>query len=241
VENLAADDTWLLAWDLSGARGVLVLDGPGTTLYHEIAGTTRVSHLFVTAGDLLSSAGIAPQAIGLFGVGRGPGSFTGVRVAVTAAKVLADALHVPLVAPDSLMVLAAGTGADNEAVLAAIDARRGEVYHALYRIKQGYPTALIDTCVASPETAAASLEAWMKVEGCGAVGVGSGVDAYREAWPDGLVRAGEDHPRAEGLVDLCRLAHGRGETVDPMALLPFYLRRPDAREGCGDVKGGGIC
>jgi tRNA threonylcarbamoyladenosine biosynthesis protein TsaB len=238
---MAADDTWLLAWDLSSPRGKLVLDGPGTTLQCEIAGTSRVSSLFVAAGDLLSNAGIAPRALGLLGVGRGPGSFTGIRVAVTAAKVMAATLHVSLVAPDSLMVLAAGAGADNGAVFAAIDARRGEVYHALYRITQGYPTALIDPCVASPETAAASLEAWMKVGGCGAVGVGSGMDAYREVWPDGLVRAGEDHPRAEGLVDLCRLAHGRGETIDPMALLPLYLRRPDARERCGDVKRGGIC
>ncbi len=158
---MAADDTWLLAWDLSGARGVLVLDGPGTTLYREIAGTTRVSHLFVTAGDLLSSAGIVPQAIGLLGVGRGPGSFTGVRVAVTAAKVLADALRLPLVAPDSLKVLAAGAGEEGDTVFAAIDARRGEVYHALYCIDHGHPRVLMEPSVTSPVAAAASLHAWI--------------------------------------------------------------------------------
>jgi tRNA threonylcarbamoyladenosine biosynthesis protein TsaB len=238
---VASDDAWLLAWDLSAARGVLVLDGPGTTLYREIAGASRVSDLFVAASELLAGANIAPDALGLLGVGRGPGSFTGVRVAVTAGKVLADTLGITLVAPESLAVLAAGAGADGDAVFAAIDARRGEVYYALYHVDNGYPIVLMEPRIASPESAAASLYAWMEREGRGTIGVGSGIGTYSGVWPEDMDSAEGVYPRAGGLVDLCRIAHGRGETVDPMALLPFYLRRPDAREGCGDVKGGGIC
>ncbi len=238
---MAADDAWLLAWDLSAARGVLVLDGPGSTLYREIAGASRVSDLFVAASELLAGANIAPDALGLLGVGRGPGSFTGVRVAVTAAKVLADTLGITLVAPESLAVLAVGAGADGDAVFAAIDARRGEVYYALYHVDNGYPVMLMEPCIASPESAAASLHVWMEREGRGTIGVGSGIGSYSGVWPEDMVVAEGEHPRAEGLVNLCRLAWGRGETADPTALLPLYIRRPDARERCGDIKGGGIC
>ncbi|MEW6553324.1 MAG: tRNA (adenosine(37)-N6)-threonylcarbamoyltransferase complex dimerization subunit type 1 TsaB [Actinomycetota bacterium] len=244
---MTGEKAWLLAWDLSAPRGVLALDGPGTTLRHEIAGAMRVSRLFVVAGELLAEAGIAKDALGLLGVGCGPGSFTGVRVAVTAAKVLAAALHVPLVAPDSLMVLAAGAGEtggggeEGRYVFAAIDARRGEVYHALYRVEGGRPHVLMEPSVATPESAAASLLSWMEGEGHAVIGTGSGIEAYRTAWPREMRPVGGRHPCAEGLVGMCRLARDRGEDADPMTLLPFYLRRPDTRERCGDEARGGNC
>lgn len=231
-----ADKPWLLAFDLSTPRGALVVDGPGITLCGEVDASSRASQLFVLAGDLISEAGICPRDIALFGVGRGPGSFTGVRVAVTAAKLLASVLAIPLVAPDSLMVTAAGSGEDEDLVFAAIDARRGEVYHAFYRMCGGFPEALMDPCVAPPESAAASLRGWMEKLDRGVVGVGNGIAAYPDAWPEGMKVAGTDAPGAESLAELCRLAYKRGETVDPVALLPLYLRRPDARERCG---GGG--
>ncbi len=238
---MGMDNAWLMALDLSAPRGVLALDGPGGTLQREVAGASRVSRLFVAAGELMSEAQISPRDLGLLGVGRGPGSFTGVRVAVTAAKVLASVLAVPLVAPDSLMVNAAGVGKEARAVFAAIDARRGEVYHALYRLENGYPRVLVEARVGPPAEAALSLAAWMEEEGGGVVGVGSGIDEYGGVWPEGMERATGEYPRAEALAELCRLAYGRGEMVDPVALLPLYIRRPDARERSAGEKGAGYC
>jgi tRNA threonylcarbamoyladenosine biosynthesis protein TsaB len=189
----------------------------------------------------MEGAGISPQELGLLGVGRGPGSFTGVRVAVTAAKVLASVLEIPLVAPDSLAVTAVGAGEHGEVVFAAIDARRGEVYNALYRLDGGYASVLMEPCVAPPESAAASIQVWMEREGSGVIGAGSGIDAYPDVWPEGMTKAEGEYPRAESLERLCRVAYGRGESVDPMTLLPFYLRRPDARERCEGGGGAGIC
>lgn len=233
---MEADERWLMALDLSIPRGVLLLDGPPGTLRRDVDGASRASHLFVAAAELISEAGIDPGKIGLIGVARGPGSFTGVRVAVTAAKVLASVLDVPLVAPDSLMVTAMGAGEQGDAVFAAIDARREEIYHALYRRDRGYPEVLVEPRVAAPESAAAALRDWMEREGCGVAGVGDGIEAYPVIWPAAMTRAKGPSPRAEGLAALCRLAYGRGETVDPIALLPFYLRLPDARDrgGCGE-------
>ncbi len=235
------DDTWLLGLDLSTPRGILVLAGEGGSFHREIAGDARVSRLFPAVAEVMSDAGIGPREVGLIGVGRGPGSFTGVRVAVTAAKIMAAVLDLPVVAPDTLMVTAAGAGEEGKAVFAALDARRGEVYYALYRFYDGYPAALMEPCVASPEAAAASLSRWIEGEVAGAIGVGSGIDAYPYAWPAGVEMIAGGGPEPAGLARLCRLAAAREELCDPYMLLPLYLRRPDASRGYGGVKGGGQC
>jgi tRNA A37 threonylcarbamoyladenosine modification protein TsaB len=139
------------------------------------------------------------------------------------------------------MLIAAGAGEIGDTVLAAIDARRGEVYYALYLVDRGRPTVLKGPDVAMPESAASHIRAWMEKEGRGLVGAGSGIDAYPDVWPGGVTRAGGEYPRAESLVRLCRFAFEQGETVDPMALVPLYLRRPDARERCGEGGEAGSC
>jgi len=235
------DDTWLLALDLSTPRGVLVLDGPGGTFDSEIAGDSRVSHLFVAAGEIMSGAGINPRDVNLMGVGKGPGSFTGVRVAVTAAKIISAVLGLPLVAPDTLMVTAIGASDAGKAVFVALDARRGEVYYALYRCDDEYPQALIEPGVASPQEAADVLSGWIAREECEVIGIGNGIDAYPHAWPPGMEVIDGCGPEPSGLAWLCRIAAARGEQVDPVMLLPFYLRRPDAKERFGCSEGGGKC
>ncbi len=231
----------MLALDLSTPQGVLVLDGPGGTSSRDIAGDTRVSHLFVAAGEVMSDAGISARELGLVGVARGPGSFTGVRVAVTAAKVLAAVLNTPLVAPDSLMVTAAAAGGGKDAVFAALDARRGEVYHALFRIVDGYPASLLAPCVSPPREAAASLLAWMEREDAGVTGIGDGIQAYPGAWPAGMTMNEVATPQPAGLANLCRLAASRGESIAPVELLPLYLRHPNTHGGGGRGKGGQPC
>lgn len=242
MRALGGNKEWLLALDLSTPRGVLALEGPGGLIHRVIEGGSRVSHLFVAAGETVTAAGITPREIGLIGVGRGPGSFTGVRVGVMAAKTLALVLGVPLVAPGSLEVTAMGMGGMAEAVFVALDARRGEVYYALYRLEDGYPAVLEGPAVARPEEAAGSLSRWREeIQGVMAV-TGTGVDAFPEAWPRDLAVAHRDSPGPEGLARLCRRLFSHRETCDPLELLPLYLRRPDARErysrgeegkGCG--------
>ena len=227
---MPVDRGWLLALDLSTPRGLLVLEGPGGLLQRQIEGDSRVSRLFVSAEEMMFEAGISPRGLSLMGVGSGPGSFTGVRVAVTAAKFMAAVLEVPLVAPDSLMVTAAGADVGSEAVFAAIDARRGEVYYALYRMDSGYPVALQEPRVSSPRTACGHLMAWTEELQIAAVMAGSGIGAYRDVWPPDQARETRELPDGRGLASLCRLAGERGEYVEPFQLLPFYLRRPDARE-----------
>ena len=240
---MGGNNGWLLALDLSTPRGILALEGPGGLFHRIIEGASRISQLFVAAGEIMSAAGITPHEVGLVGVGRGPGSFTGVRVGVMAAKTLALVLQVPLVAPDSLEVVAMGAEGTGEAVFVALDARRGEVYYALYRLDEGYPTVLEGPSVAAPGGAAASLSRWREEITGGIAITGTGVAAFSEAWPRDAVIANRDSPEPEGLARLCRHRFARGETCDPMELLPLYIRRPDARERfpCGKDKEGEGC
>ncbi|MDI6831113.1 MAG: tRNA (adenosine(37)-N6)-threonylcarbamoyltransferase complex dimerization subunit type 1 TsaB [Actinomycetota bacterium] len=218
---------WLLAFDLSVPCGVLALHGPGSTLSREVPARERTAFLFSEIHELMDEAGVSREEIALLGAGRGPGSFTGVRVAVTAAKTLAFALGVPLVAPESLAVAAAGVGSPGRLVFVAMDARRGEVYYGIYRVEDGYPRTLLPPRVAPPEQAARELSACLERCGGEAVLTGTGIAAYPGVWPAGAGVAGNGAPSVEGLVRLCRMAAERGETVDPFALRPLYVRRPD--------------
>ncbi len=105
--------------------------------FYDLTSRVDISHsvtLFERIDEALKGAGIAMQDIELIGVGTGPGSFTGVRIAVASARMLAQVLDVPLIGIESplLWALAAGAGPGN-AVLAAFDAKKGRAFGALYR------------------------------------------------------------------------------------------------------------
>ncbi len=220
-------DGWLLAFDLSTPRGVLVLEGPGGTFWREIAGHERTAGLFVEASALLREAGVDREEIALLGVGRGPGSFTGVRVAVAAAKTLAFSLQRPLVAPESLAVRAAGTGLSAGLVFVVLDARRNEVYYGAYRMAGGCPQAILGPGADVPERAADRFASCREKANGEAMITGTGVDAFPHAWPPDLAVVVSEPPGAEGLSRLCRLKAERGELADPFKLKPLYVRRPE--------------
>lgn len=238
---MTGNSGWLLALDLSVPRGTLVLEGPGGLFQRAVEGEFRTSQLFVAAGEMMSSAGIAPRDIGIIGVGRGPGSFTGVRVGVMAAKALALVLGIPLVAPDSLEVAAMGAEGSAEAVLVAQDARRGEVYYGLYRLGEGRPVVLEGPSVARPEVAVEFLSALSAEFPASVAIVGTGVEAYPEVWPRELAAIPGDSPAPESFSRLCRHLAASGETADPMELLPLYIRRPDAKERFAGGEEGRSC
>lgn len=88
-------------------------------------------HLFIESA--VEQAGIALNELCAVAVSKGPGSYTGLRIGVSAAKGLAFSLNIPLYSVDSLAVLAAGVSDQSNLVFAHIDARRMEVYGAFYR------------------------------------------------------------------------------------------------------------
>ena len=172
------------------------------------------------AQQLLAEAGVAKAQLDAIAVGRGPGAFTGVRLGVAIAQGIALALDRPVVPVSTLAALA--WPAAGERILAAIDARMGEVYLAAFQ-RQGDGLRLLQPeAVARPDAAALP-------EGDGWHGVGTGFGAV-----DGALRArlgarlasvdADALPHAADVARLAAMAFARGEAVAPERLEPAYLR-----------------
>ena len=174
------------------------------------------------AEALLAEAGLARAQLDAIALGRGPGAFTGVRLAIAIAQGIALALDRPLIPVSTLQVLAlrAPVGADH--VLSSIDARMGEVYMARQVRVDGQWQLQGEERVCAPDAVALP-------EGSRWFGVGTGFGAA-----DGLLANrladqldGVDAqalPRASDLLTLAVPAFARGEGVAPERVEPAYLR-----------------
>jgi len=172
---------------------------------------------------VLAEAGLGYSALGALAVNHGPGSFTGVRSAVAAARGLALATDLGVLAVSSLDALAAGLQPGSGEVLAALDARRGEVYAQPFGpdlLPLGPPRAI------TPEQAAALVSRSGRTRL-----VGSGALLIQPHLPAGVSSVIETVPADARLVALCaarRLLAGE-RPVAGAAVRPLYLRAPDAR------------
>jgi len=173
-------------------------------------------------------ARIELSEISVVAVDLGPGLFTGLRVGVAAAKAMAHALSVPMIGVSSLDLLAFPVRFTSRLIVAAVDARRGELFYAFYRQVPGGIQRLTDHQVGSPDDLASELLATS--EEC--LLVGDGALRYREVF-DGLKKIdiaeeGLAYPSASSLVMLAHARALREEWVKPWDLQPLYLRKPDA-------------
>jgi len=174
---------------------------------------------------LLVEAATTLRDLDAIAFGRGPGSFTGLRIAAGVAQGLALGAGLPLVPVSSLAALARGARAELGAtrVIAALDARMGEVYWGAFSASAG------DTDVASSGEAVSAPEALPALEGTGWWGVGSGFAAHgarlRAVLGPGLERVTlERYPHARDVAHLAVARVAAGETVPPERALPVYLR-----------------
>ena len=111
----------------------LAKDGK-TILCKEIAneGYSHAERLHVFIEEIIKESGITFQDLTAIAVSQGPGSYTGLRIGVSAAKGLCYALGIPLIAVDTLQVLASQAKISNGLIIPMIDARRMEVYSAIF-------------------------------------------------------------------------------------------------------------
>ncbi len=172
------------------------------------------------ADALLAEAGVAKSQLDAIAVGRGPGAFTGVRLAVALAQGIALALDRPVLPVSTLAALAARATGGN--VVAAIDARMGEVYLGRFRQADGDVRALDAETVVRPDLAVVP-------PGEGWHGVGTGFAAAEGALVarfEGALAAVDATalPHAADVARLGALAFARGEAIAPERLEPAYLR-----------------
>jgi tRNA threonylcarbamoyl adenosine modification protein YeaZ len=203
----------------------------------ELAKLTSV-HLHQRLGAALEQAGISPAELGLIACGRGPGTFTGSRVAVATAKGLAIGLGVPVV-PVSTLASLAGSATPNHdgrgRVLALLDARRDQVYGALFEVG-----ASIERLGDEHVTELAALVAGLPPEHRGAdvLALGPGCGPYAAQLPEPMrarciVSPG---PTAAGLWRAAVSAVRAGAEVDPEVFTVTYLRQSYAQMGINTPK-----
>jgi len=177
--------------------------------------------LLALSAELLEAAGLRWSEIELVAVGAGPGSYTGLRIALATARGIARAHGARLIGVSSLQALAEPLR--GRSAVAVLDARRGEAFIAAYR--DG--AQLLAPKVAKPE----QLTALAQRAGAGALAFGDGALRFREQLEKGGVEvapaASELHLLQAGAI--CRLA-AAGVAA---SALPDYLRAPDAEIALG--------
>jgi len=221
----------ILAVDTSGKQGSIALvrvpDGANpagalragveTLEVVPLAGGTFSAQLVPQISSLLTKHGLSKQEIGAFAVASGPGSFTGLRVGLSAVKALAEILGKPI-ATVSLLEAVARMGKAKGKVLGVLDAGRGEVYAGEYEVGKGarmlserlltraeFVTEARGSVVVTPEPGLSSL-----------------------ARSSGLEVVEIEQPRSDVIA---RLGWGKlqaGETISPEKLEANYIRRSDA-------------
>ena len=187
---------------------------------------THSETLMPAVEGLLARCGADYADIGLLGVTAGPGSFTGVRIGVAAVKGMAMAWGAPCAGVSALETAAMNLPFFPGVVCAAMDARRGQVYAALFSTESGAPVRL------SPDEAVSVEELAARIGTRRAVFVGDGAllcyNTLKERCACALAPAALRYARASGAAALARRAYESGGAVQPEALLPVYLRLPQA-------------
>lgn len=187
----------------------------------EVAPRQHSALVLPWAETLLAEAGLARSQLDAVACGRGPGAFTGVRLAVALTQGIALALDLPVIGVSTLAVLAEQAPDDGVAVLAAIDARMGEVYAATFTRDNGRLVAPEGERVLPPEALELPLH---RVHG---VGTGfAALEGRLRQRLSGLLDScdGGALPRAAAVARLAAQGFARGEGIDAALLQPAYLR-----------------
>jgi tRNA threonylcarbamoyladenosine biosynthesis protein TsaB len=173
--------------------------------------------------------GIELREVSVIAVDVGPGLFTGLRVGIATAKSMAQALRVPMIGLSSLDLLAHQVRFSRRLIVPVIDAKRGEVFSALYRQVPGGVQRLTDYRVGTAREVGDELLA--RADDVLLVGDGALRYAPELTSDRGIVEfggVGVAYPSATDLVELAHPRALREEFVQPRELAPLYLRKSDA-------------
>jgi tRNA threonylcarbamoyladenosine biosynthesis protein TsaB len=211
----------ILAIDCSTEYLSLALQARGqryTYQYH--AGATASQLILPQIQSLLGQAGVELNHLDGIAFGAGPGAFTGVRVACGVAQGLAFGAGLPVLGINTLEALAEATEA--EKVIACLDARMGEIYHAALEKKDGYWQTVCASSVCKPALAPAVL-------GSGWIGAGSGWEAYeavlKPIYESNLTQlTPQILPTATAMLALAIPLFRAGEGLPASEAAPIYVR-----------------
>lgn len=208
--------------------GVAIGGHEGVIATFEVARGRRHAEILTPAIEFVCrQADIDISEIGCIAVDVGPGLFTGMRVGLATAKALALALRVPVIPITSLDLLAFPCRHTDRVVVPVIDARKAEVFWAMYRQVPGGVQQVSSPTVGPVDDLVADLLARSQDVLC----VGDGAQRYRDEIMEGYrcEISAPVHPSAAALVQLAHAKALREEWVRPDEIEPVYLRAPDAQ------------
>lgn len=211
----------ILAFDTSTEYlSLALLKGSETFHYDCNAGQTHSHIILPQIQALLDSANLQLSDLQGIAFGAGPGSFTGVRIAAGVAQGLGFGANLPVVSVCTLLALAEASGADK--VIACLDARMGEVYHAVYEKMDDAWQCIIEPGLYKPDAVPV-------IEGANWVGAGSGWRTYTEQLS--AVYAGQLQsmqpqllPSAAAILKLALPIFAKGEAKSASEAMPIYIR-----------------
>lgn len=220
----------LLAIDTAteACSAALHVDGMTTTKY-KVAPRQHAELILTMIDELLAESQLTLTQLDALAFGRGPGAFTGVRIATGVIQGLALSANLPVVPVSTLAAMAQGAMTQSQQIACAIDARMGEVYWGLYQADSNNIMQLVgEEMVCPPESVSVpvtneseSPARWF--------GVGSGWETYEAELNNKMAsvlsgcRTG-DYPSAEAICVLGIDAYQRGAAVDAANAQPVYLR-----------------
>ena len=211
----------LLAFDTSTEYlSLALMRGDEVFTFDILAGQSHSQLILPQIQALLDEAGLQLQDLHGIAFGAGPGSFTGVRIAAGVAQGLGFGANLPVVGVCTLMALAEASGVPK--VVACLDARMGEVYHAAYVKDSGTWCTAVEPGLYKPD-------AVPSVSGSDWVGAGSGWQTYAEALGDAygaqlLSVQPLLLPVAKAVLALALPAFLSGEANPASEAMPIYIR-----------------
>jgi tRNA threonylcarbamoyladenosine biosynthesis protein TsaB len=199
-----------------------------------VSAQTHAIHLIEMVQSVVDMSGLTLLQIDGFAVGRGPGSFTGLRIGISTIKALAVAVGKPVVGVSNLYALAMQAAISANMICPIMDARKGEVYFSRYRYENGSLQKIVPAQVSTLEEALTAIHT-------DCVFVGEGARIYRKKISEKLgpyaafAVPGQNTIRASTIGRLSVHRFKQENTDDIVTLVPEYIRKSDAELGFGRI------
>lgn len=192
---------------------------------HEIVPRQHAQLLLPMVRQLLSEHGLDFANLDAIAFGKGPGSFTGLRIAAGVTQGIAFAANLPVIPVSTLAALALqGSQGHDALVFSCLDARIEEVYWGWYRVTGGKPELVGEEQLCQPEL----LPAAPPAQATTVIAAGNGLN-YRSRVPPALIaqfalQQDELLPRSGDIARIAAQLWEQGQTIAPDAVNPVYLR-----------------
>jgi tRNA threonylcarbamoyladenosine biosynthesis protein TsaB len=224
----------VMALDTTSRAGSVALVDDGRVV-EERAGDPTRTHGERLPGEL-AALGVDWSSVDVFAVCAGPGSFTGLRIGIATIQGLALVAGRPAVgvsALEALAQLASRDLAEGATIGAWVDAQRGEVFSALYRITAGAmfsPERLIELEAPAVAAPLATMDEWSRHDLASVLFAGDGAARYARPLEEtgAIMRIAQPALLAGALGCMASIRAERGLATAPDAVRPLYVRRPDA-------------